>query len=680
MLVKRIGSASMSDLNNMQTETTGKVSWTRSRLGFTLFWMGGFVLGWTILRGVLHAKFGPAGQPLSEVLMAFFSGFQRDLFMAMWYAVPLTAYLYLLPERIWAHRWHRRLFWAVGGLGMFLYLFLLVVEFFFFEEFRSRFNTVAVDYLIYPQEVFVNIWESYHTGLIIGLCLAAAAAWLWMAIRIFRPMWSIPAPRGVRLTAAVGCLTAALVFSFGIGMQTPRISTNRTLNEIANGGPLSFVAAAWTHNLDYSAFYQTMGKDEAYSRVRKLLAAPNARFVEDGHSLRRAIDGDSQKPRLNVVIILEESFGSPFWGCLSPTNRPNSLTPHMDRLATTEGLLFSNIYASGNRTVRGMEGVLSSFPPLPGDSIVKRHLTDNVETLARVLRRDGYTNLFLYGGRGVFDSMRSYAVRNGYDQFIEQHDFSKPTFTTAWGVCDEDLFDRGVQEFRQLSDAGKPFFATMLTVSNHRPYTFPEGRIDAPQGKRKSVVRYTDYALGRFFEQAKKERFWTNTVFVVVADHGARVYGKQSIPIHSYEIPFVVLGPAAVKAPARIDALGCSLDVAPTVMGLIGRPYETVFFGRDLLQSPQTAGRVFLNHNRDIGMLAHERLVVLGLMKNLEFYTGEPKRAEMIELSAQPATSDMELARDCMAVYEVADDLYTTQRYSLDLPAEAQGRMSSARR
>src|SRR5512144_1992748 len=154
------------------------------------------------------------------------------------------------------------------------------------------------------------------------------------------------------------------------------------------------------------------------------------------------------------------------------------MTPEMDALAAREGLLFTNLYATGNRTVRGFEGVLSSFPPLPGDSIVKRDLSDNVETIARVLKRDGYTNLFLYGGRGVFDSMRSYAVRNGYDRFIEQKHFENPIFTTIWGVCDEDLFDRGIQEFRELSKTGQPFFATLLTVSNHKPYTYPTGRIE----------------------------------------------------------------------------------------------------------------------------------------------------------------------------------------------------------
>ena len=149
----------------------------------------------------------------------------------------------------------------------------------------------------------------------------------------------------------------------------------------------------------------------------------------------------------------------------------------MDKLAAEEGMLFTNIYASGNRTVRGFEGVLSSFPPLPGDSIVKRDRSDNVETIARVLKRDGYASVFLYGGRGLFDGMRSFAVRNGYDRFVEQKHFAHPTFTTIWGVCDEDLFLRAVEEFRELAKTGQPFCGTVLSVSNHKPYTYPKGKI-----------------------------------------------------------------------------------------------------------------------------------------------------------------------------------------------------------
>ena len=151
----------------------------------------------------------------------------------------------------------------------------------------------------------------------------------------------------------------------------------------------------------------------------------------------------------------------------------------------------------------------------------------------------------------------------------------------------------------------------------------------------------------------------------MVADHGARVYGEQSIPIHSYEIPLLIAGPAIVKGPSRVAQLGCSLDVPTTILGLLGRPYETLFFGRDLLRSRPEEGRALLNHNRDIGRLAHDRLVVLGLKQTVEFYQGDPKVAEMRPLS-QPTEADRELERDAIAIYQVADDLYMHRRYCID--------------
>jgi phosphoglycerol transferase MdoB-like AlkP superfamily enzyme len=225
---------------------------------------------------------------------------------------------------------------------------------------------------------------------------------------------------------------------------------------------------------------------------------------------------------------------------------------------------------------------------------------------------------------------------------------------------------RAVQEFRDLNNAGKPFFGTVLSVSNHKPYTYPKGRIpeDPDKKRREHAVKYSDYALGVFFQAAKKEAFWTNTIFAVVADHGARVYGKQSIPIHSYEIPLLIAGPAVVKAPSRVSQLGCSLDVSPTILGLLGRPYETMFFGRDLLNMQPAEGRVFLGHNRDIGMLEDDRLVVLGLMKTDEFYEGNPKAVEM-SLLTQPTDADRELEKDSIAIYQVADELYSNRRYRI---------------
>ena len=644
------------------------LSWGRSRYGFAAYWLLSLLAAWFVLRLALFLAYKPAAAPFGDVLLMFGSGFKRDVFVGLAETMPLLFWMWIVPDRQFGARWHRLVF--LGGCFVFWFVqaFLLFTEFFFFDEFKSRFNTVAVDYLIYPTEVFVNIWQSYHVGVVVAVCAALSLGWLWLASRLFGQMWERPFQAKSRLLhlAAAVALTALLAPT--LDLKSVHVSSDRTLNELANNGALAFFAAAWTHNLNYDAFYLTMPRAEAYQRARRLLAEPGTEFAAAADSIRRRVAGDAARPRLNVVILLEESFGSEFWGCLG---RKETLTPEMDKLAAAEGMLFTNIYASGNRTVRGMEGALSSFPPLPGDSIVRRSLSDNVETIARVLKRDGYATLFVYGGRGWFDGMSSFALRNGYDQFLEHDppfhdDFPKGIFTTAWGVADEAIYDRALEEFRRLGQSGKPFFATILSVSNHKPYTYPRGRIaenpDAQQ--REHAVKYSDYALGRFFQAAKQEAFWTNTLFAVVADHGARIYGEQTIPIHSYEIPLLIAGPAVVKHPSRVAQLGCSLDVPTTILGLLGRPYETMFFGRDLLKAKPEEGRALLNHNRDIGMLKGDRLVVLGLRQTVEFYQGDPK-VDMT-LLRQPAAAERELEKDATAIYQVADDLYIHQRFQID--------------
>ena len=640
--------------------------WKRSRYGLALFHWLSLALACSLLRVVLFLAFKPAGAlPWGDVVKTFLIGVHRDFLVTLCFTLPTLGWFLVIPNRWFAARWHRILFVASLFLFWLGQVFLLGVEFYFFDEFESRFNTVAVDYLLYPEEVFVNIWDSYPVVPVLAGCAVVAAGWVWAAVKLFRPMWDQPVSKKAKWLYLGAAAALCLLLSPTVTLKGTRFSPERVLNEIANNGTLSFLSALLTHHLDYAAFYKTLPRDEAYQRVRRLLAEPRAEFTEPGPSIHRRVAGDPHRPRLNVVIILEESLGSEFWGCLG--RKDASLTPEMDRLATEEGLLFTNIYASGNRTVRGFEGVLSSFPPLPGDAIVKRDLSDNVETIARVLKRDGYNTLFLYGGRGVFDGMRGYAVNNGYDRFIEQKHFQNPTFTTIWGVCDEDIMARSIEEFRELAKTSQPFLGTILSVSNHKPYTYPKGRIpeDPEKRKRTHAVKYSDYALGQFFQAAKQEAFWTNTVFVVVADHGARVYGSQSIPIRSYEIPWVILGPAVVKAPARIPHLGCSLDVAPTVLGLIGRPYESLFFGRDLLQGPPAQGRALVHHNRDIGMFAQARLVVLGLKQNVEFYEGDPKTAELKPL-AIPGPLELELEKDTVALFQVADDLYIHRRFRID--------------
>jgi len=613
----------------------------------------------TVLRVALALLFPPA-TPVSAGAWAltFLVGLHLDIVMSAIVLLPLAIWTTLLAKRDWSAGWRRVVMLVAFSLGWSILIFNLAAEGFFFEEFQSRYNTVAIDYLIYPHEVFVNIWESYPVVWIVSACFIAGTLVTLFVTRLAKPGWA--APKDFR--AGAGWALAALVLGLTAGRQESHVSDERSVNELAGNTFSSLLYAATTRNLDYAAFYPTMDRAEAYQRAKKIVLNPGETYTGEPNDLWRKVPGDLTRPKLNVCLLLEESLGAEFWGALG--RKEPSLMPLMDELATKEGWLFDNIYADGNRTIRGYEGVFSSFPPLPGDSIVARDRTENVETIAQILDRDGYETMFVYAGRGVFDGTGDFAKQNGWHHFLELTDFKDPAFTTVWGVCNEDLYDRLLVEMRDYHDAGKPFLMTSMSVSNHKPYTFPDGRIpEKPNRARTNVVKYSDYALARFFEQAKKEPFWQDTIFVVVGDHGARVYGSQSIPIRSYEIPFLVMGPAVAKEPQRTSTLGCQLDIIPTVLGMIGRPYETTFYGHDLLKVPAEHQRVLLNHNRSVGIYEDQRMVVFSLNKQVEYFTGDPKAGQMQRVMTADAKMK-ELELDATALFQTGDDLYMNRRYS----------------
>lgn len=616
------------------------------------------------LRAALLAWFGrhePAGA--LEAAQVLLIGLRLDATFGLASILPAALALLALPRRALAGRAVRAFVHAAFLLGATLLPFLLVVEWFFFDEFDARFNTVAVDYLLFPHEVAGNIRDSYPVGRVLLACALAGAA-SWALLRPLLARAFTPAVRESRLRDAIVLTGVAVIAVASVSRRTTDRLRTRVLSELADNGVHAFSVALLTRDLDYAAYYPVLPRDEAWARVRRL-AGGGARFAER-HSLERHVEGDASRARLNVVIVLEESLGSEFWGSLG---RPGpSCTPRMDALAA-HGTLFTRVHATGSRTVRGMEGVLASFPPLPGDAIVRRPHSDHVETIARLLRRDGYETLFAYGGRGLFDGMRSFTTRNGWSRFVEQKDFDQPAHVTAWGVSDEDLFDRCLDEMDGLRGSG-PFLLTALTVSNHKPFTFPAGRVDPPPGfrRRERAVMYADWALARFLEQARDRGYWDDTIFAIVADHGARVYGSQDIPMTSYEIPLLLFGPeGVVERGARVDVAGSSLDVSPTILGRIGRPYDTVFFGRDLLGAGAAAspGVIPLHHDRDIGLLSGDRLAVLTLGRTSEVYAIDAAGRQAQEPERSPSAKDLDLVRDATAIFQVADEVYLAGRYRL---------------
>ena len=325
-------------------------------------------------------------------------------------------------------------------------------------------------------------------------------------------------------------------------------------------------------------------------------------------------------------------------------------------------MLFTNIYACGNRTVRGMEGVLASFPPLPGDAIVKRDRSENVETLARVLKRDGYSTLFLYGGRGVFDSMRSFSVRNGYDRFVEQKHIKNPVFTTAWGVCDEDLFRKVVREANVSFSRHAPFFSIVMTTSNHRPFTYPGGRVSVPSGSgREGGVMYADYAVGRLMAEARKQPWFDRTVFVIVADHCAGSARKYALPVENYRIPLIVYSPSNL-APRKVDTVASQIDVAPTVLGLLRFSYPSQFIGRDILDEDVGQPRAFISTYEKLGYLENGRLLILSPKKGVSCYRFNALNGKTTESAFQE-----KLLQHALGYYQGANYLYKNRTaYLLD--------------
>jgi phosphoglycerol transferase MdoB-like AlkP superfamily enzyme len=659
-------------------------------------------VGFQLVRVLLVARFHPVEpQPLGSYARLFLVGLHRDLVVSLLLSTPLGLWCAMTSSRgaKTPGRWSRALLPVFLAFSWLLQVFLLVAEFNFFAEFNSRFNTVAIDYLIYPHEVFANMYQSFPLGWILGGVTAGGSVITWLLLKLAGPSRqtarssSASSPR--RAGSALSWVLPVVLLTATLPLVPWQQSHDRVMNELGNNGLVAGVTAAVTRNLDYTAFYPHMDREAAYRRVKALLATPDSTYVDphDVYNLRRQIHGRPGSRPLNVCLLMEESLGSEFWGSLGRTKKdgtPHTLTPHLDRLANEEGWLFDNLWADGNRTIRGFEGILASFPPLPGDSIVARDRTENVETLGRVMTRQGYETLFMYAGRSLFDGMGPFAIKNGWKRFLHQGNFEKPAFTNAWGVSNEDLYARAILEMRSMHETGKPFLLTMLSVSNHVPFTYPaggpspldalhpeDGKVapDYPQGRisqnpdehrREFAVRYVDWCLGRFFQEVKKEPFWQDTLFVVVADHGARVYGSQAVPIKSYEIPMLVLGPAVVKQPQRQSMLACQLDVAPTILGLTGQPYESLFFGRDLLHTPETPfAKVLMHHNREVASYRDERMVVFGLNQSMEFFGGNPKSGKMAPLPGVDPRS-APVVDDATALFQVADDLYMNRRYRID--------------
>ncbi len=590
-------------------------------------------------------------------------GWIYDLAFYSYAALLPALYLALLPEKLWHSRvnawWVQALIFAsIYGLG-----FIAVAEFLFWEEFSVRFNFISVDYLIYRREVTDNIAQSYPLPWLLGGIFVFSLLVFWL----IRPQILAALDARERFSSRVSWATALFALSglafTGVNQDLHHIDYNSYTNELASNGPYQFFAAFKNNELDYTRFYATLPDEEASRLLKQQVAESNSRFVNEGlFDIRRRIDNPGTEKHLNIMLVMIESLSARYLGVFGYKKK---LTPNFDRLAQ-ESLFFTQFYATGTRTTRGLEAVTLSIPPTPGRSIVKRVGRESgMVSLGGILKSKGYDVRFLYGGRGYFDNMNAFFAGNGY-QVVDQSSVADEElhFTNAWGMSDEDLYTQAIKAADQAHNQGKPFFFHLMTTSNHRPYTYPEGRIDIPSGDgRAGAVKYTDWAIGDFLSRVKNKPWFENTLFVFVADHCAGSAGKVALPVKKYHIPLFIYAPRQLQ-PKKIDQLGSQIDLAPSLLALLNMDYESVFFGRNLFGADMK-DRALIGNYQKLGLYQPGKLSILAPKKEMIMQINPESDHPQIEKLDTPNA----MTRRNIAYYQGASVVYH-QGLNRDLSAK----------
>lgn len=557
--------------------------------------------------------------PLARAIACFAGGTLFDLAVGFYLLAPFLPF-FLLREPAW-ERLRLQLFLAgIFSLEVLLLTISVCSEALFIEEFRSRFNFIAVDYLVYTNEVLKNIWESYPLGILLPAAFGLSAVVSFFMIEASAGFMR-SSTRKVRLCLGIAAITGVLVAALVPSEARLLERVESTEGELVKNGIHALFAAYLGNEIDYQAFYPSNGEKESAHLVHEHMELDygvggliDQLNLEEENSIARNIEATGPERRLNVVLVLMESMSARF---MRAYGAEKELTPNLDQLARN-GLFYDRLYATGTRTVRGLEALVLSMPPTPGQSVVRRPGSEELFSIGTVLREKGYKTEFLYGGRAYFDNMRNFFESNKFE-VVDQTDIpgSERVFSNAWGVSDEDLFRMALRQQNKISaQGGRPFFQLILTTSNHRPFTFPDGRIDLPSPSgRDGAVKYADHAIGEFIRSSEKLPWFKDTIYVFVADHNASVAGGTKVLPADYRIPAIFYSPGNIKA-RKSSILSSQIDIAPTILGLLNFSYQSRFFGHDLANA--RTERAFLGTYQRVGLWENNRLVLLSPNFRLE--------------------------------------------------------------
>lgn len=668
LLFHPITQATFSWIDTIKIFTLGVIS---DSLVFTV--LSGFL--WLYLIFISNSKYlKPTGYIIFGLLVSLFLyvAFGNTILNEYGGALPeigmvfigLKTFLFGLLLFLPKYR-HTIRFWLFSFV-IFLFVTLIlqnaISEFFFWNEFGVKYNFIAVNYLVYTNEVIGNIMQSYPViPIFTTLFLVSGTITYFIVQHSKNYIESIPSFTEKIKISGVYLVMLALSLATIPYLAAKENSQNIFTNELQSNGIYKFYLAFIHSELDYFKFYKTIPTQEAYATLKEQIPGITA------ESTSRPITAKGQENHKNVVLITIESYSADF---MKAYGNENNITPFLDELAN-QSLQFTNLYAVGNRTVRGLEAVTLCFPPTAGESVVKRKDNKDKFSTGNIFNQKGYQVKYLYGGDAFFDNMEDFFSGNGY-AIVDKKSLrpNEITFANVWGVCDEDMANKAIKVMNTEAQSGKPFFNHWMTVSNHRPFTYPNNKIDIPGDakSRDGGVKYTDYALRQFFEMAKKQPWFKNTVFVIVADHCASSAGKTELPLDKYRIPAMVYSPGFI-VPQKYNQLMSQIDLMPTVMGLLNFNYHSKFYGQDVFQSDYKP-RALIATYQDLGLIKDNVLTIISPKQQVKQYQlnlkPDQKTAPEFQLYYDQTPLKKErtdLVKETVSYYQTASDMLKKKKY-----------------
>jgi phosphoglycerol transferase MdoB-like AlkP superfamily enzyme len=575
---------------------------------------------------------------LESILTLIFNGLRIDITSAAYLcALPAFLHPWLIATR----------FEKIWLVGLRLWFFAMAIAVIFFElttpafinEYGFRPNRLFIEYLSYPGEV--------AKMLIKGLGKVLVESSTQTSFSLKNSLVAFVALLFTLLLSARGTLDHRPINPALVYFSTDPLINSLTLNSMYS---VAYAFKQFGDEKNASKLYGKMDEDRIIALVRQETKLNSDRFTSSElPSLAKRLPTYQGKPK-NLVIILQESLGAQFVSSLGGI----PITPEIDKL-TKEGWAFKRLYATGTRSVRGIEAVITGFTPTPSRAVVKLDKSQrDFFTIASLLKDNGYHTQFVYGGESHFDNMKSFFLGNGFTDIVDFDDIENPHFVASWGASDDDLYNQTDIELTKLHTENKPFFSLIFTSSNHDPFEIPQGivtpieytdaqlqKYDSNELRRHKAIQYADYSLGKFIANAKKRAYWEDTVFLIVADHDARANGRDLVPINNFHIPGVILNSGS--KPILDERVVSQIDLAPTLLSIIGVTNYSPMLGQDLT-NPTASGRAMMQYAENFAYMIDNEVTILQPEKAPLNFIYDDSRNELIRKDDNAKLSEIALA------------------------------------